>query len=104
MLKTALGLLPLLLAHGLAVAAPDFEGKVEALGVGRIELLATDMPPDWMKQGQVVQAFGWNAQVQQVSGKQVSLTLDATKTKNVKVGDAVNIRAPASDEPQMCGG
>lgn len=96
-------LLPLV--AGSALAGENFDGKVQSVAGGRVELVATAATPDWVQQGQLVQAFGWEAQIRQVSGNSVVLQLDPLKTRNVKVGHAVSIRAPAveTDEPQMCG-
>ncbi len=100
-------LLSLLLASvagGSAFAAgPNFDGKVSALGLNRVELAAQKGVPAWVEKGKTIQAFGWDAVIHEVRGEVVTLQLSPNKLAKVKVGDAVSIRAPASEEPAMCG-
>lgn len=103
-LKNALLLLFACLASGHALAAgPNFDGKVSRLSLNKVDLAASDAVPAWVEAGRTVQAFGWEAVIQEVRGDVVTLRLDVNKLSKVKVGDVVSIRAPANEEPQMCG-
>lgn len=84
-------------------AGPNFDGKVSALGLNKVDLAARQGVPAWVEKGRTVQAFGWDAVIHEVRGEVVTLQLSPNKLAKVKVGDAVSIRAPAGDEPAMCG-
>ena len=86
-----------------AHAGPNFESTIHQIGNSGLVLNATESVPSWMAAGQMVTALGWEVIVREVNGQRVVLDMEASKLKRAKVGDAVSIRQPNSDEPQMCG-
>lgn len=85
-----------------AFAAGNISGKVLAVEGGQLTLQTSEAAPEWLRQGQSVQALGFPAKVLSVQGNQVVLQSSPSRAAKAKVASDLVLQEISKKERFGC--